>query len=244
MDTQTKKPEKTHARQAHRPAGRRLALPLGALLVLLLTTIAHAQTAAAPATPPRAVEYSARALAGAADAALAAGHPGAAIVELERARLLAPRSPELATRLAHARELANVPPVQEGRLGRLARLLSGRSWCDVALAGLVLGGVGVTLLSWGVRRRRGTLALALAGVAVAPLALLGAWSVTPSRADAVVVAAAEPARIAPFAAAEPAFTVAEGAAVTVTGRHGDYVLVSAPDGQGWLPRSSVERILP
>ena len=241
----------------HIAGGCVVAVALAVLVPLLTTTAARAEAApvTVPVTAPavadgpasahdRGGEYSARALVAAADAALAAGHPGAAIVELERARLLAPRSAAVASHLAHAREVASVSPAPGGRARRLAGLLSGSEWSGLALAGLALAAAGVVLLSWGAGGRRRTLGLVMGGVAVASLGFLAAAEVTPSRQDAVVVAASEPARIAPFPAAEAAFPLPEGAAVSVVRAHGDYVLVSAADGQGWLPRSSVETILP
>jgi len=244
---------KTNTRNGNVAGGHVVVVALGALLASLSTTAAHAEppkaTAPVPAagsgvTPGPGAGYSARALVAAADDALAAGHPGTAIVALERARLLAPRSPVVASQLAHAREVANVSPAPTRRLDRVARLLNGTDWSHLALIGLVLGAAGVVWLSWDAARRRRAAGLAIGGVALAALGFLAAREVTPSRQDAVVVVASEPARIAPFPAAEPAFPLPEGAAVSVTRAHGDYVLVSAAGGQGWLPRTSVETILP
>jgi len=221
---------------------------LAAALALLTTSAARAAPSSRPSVAARregpAAGYSARALLASGDAALAAGHPGGAIVELERARLLAPRSALVAGHLAHAREVASLPPASPDHATRVARLLSGSEWSQVALGGLALAAAGVILVSWGVTGRKRAAGLVVAGLAATALALFAAKKVTPARGAAVVVAADGTARIAPFSGAEPAFVVQEGAAVTVRRAHGDYVLVSSAEGQGWLPRTSVETILP
>ena len=243
---------KTNTRNGNIAGGHAAAAALGALLALLSTTAAHAEPpkAAAPVATvgagvtPGPAGYSARALVGTADEALAAGRPGTAIVELERARLLAPRSTVVASHLAHARQIANLSPAPTRRLHSVARLLSGSDWSHLALTGLLLSAAGMVWLSWDTARRGRAAGLAIGGIAVATLSFLATGEVTPSREDAVVVVAAEPARIAPFPAAEPAFPLQEGAPVSVMRAHGDYVLISAAEGQGWLPRASVETILP
>ena len=54
---------------------------------------------------------------------------------------------------------------------------------------------------------------------------------------------ADTARIAPFAAAEAAFTAPEGEVVHVEQERGDFVYVRDGDRTGWLPRTDVERIV-
>jgi hypothetical protein len=98
--------------------------------------------------------------------------------------------------------------------------------------------------AWGAAGKKRAAGLVVAGLAVAALGLGAAVKVTPSRGDAVVVAAGATARIAPFPGAEPAFFLQEGAPVSVVRAHGEYVLVGAGQGLGWLPRATVETILP
>lgn len=194
--------------------------------------------------PARAQVYSTRALVIAAEADLADAHPGRAIVAYERARLLVPRSRVVAAGLARARAAANLPLVEPPATVRAARLLSAGEWGWVAILGLTLGAGALAALAWGVLGRRRVLVIALAGFGAATLAVLGAWQVTPPPGQAIVVAAEATARIAPFAAAEPAFSLTEGAPVTIERTHGDYALIAGPEGRGWVPRAVVETILP
>ena len=188
--------------------------------------------------------FSARALAWQAQAELAAGHPGRAILHYERARFIAPRAPAVAAGLARARAAAGVSAVGAGVVGRVARRLGADEWGRVAIAGLLLTSVAFVTFAWELVRRRGFLALALAGVGAASIGTLGARLVAPPANLAVVVAPGARALIAPFDRADPAFVAPEGALVTVERTHGDYALVAGPEGQGWVPRAGIETILP
>jgi hypothetical protein len=188
--------------------------------------------------------YSARALVAAAENDLAAAHPGRAIVGYERARLLVPRSRAVTAGLARARAAANLPVVEAPASLRAARLLSAGEWGWVAIAGLTASAGALTALAWGLLRRRRSIAMSLAGLGIAALAMLGSWDVTPSPGQAIIVAAEATARIAPFAAAEPAFGLSEGAPVTIVRTYGDHALIAVPEGRGWVPRAVVETILP
>ena len=67
---------------------------------------------------------------------------------------------------------------------------------------------------------------------------------SPASNRAVVVARDAVVRIAPFAKAEESFTAREGTEVTIERAHYDYDLVSTSDGEGWIPKDAVERIVP
>jgi hypothetical protein len=188
--------------------------------------------------------FSARALVAQADADLAAGHPGLAILEYERARLLAPRAPAVTSGLAHARSTAGLPVSTESLANRAMEHLDPNEWGWLAMAGLILTGTAAVALGWGLIRRRGFVALAVAGVALAAVGILGTVEVTPGRDSAVVVAADTVARIAPFTKADEAFSVPEGSRVTVERTHDHYILIACPEGQGWVPEGGVQLILP
>lgn len=188
--------------------------------------------------------YSVRALESQADAELAAGHPGRAILQYERARLVAPRSAAVAAGLVHAREAARLPPVESGRLAHAARLLGADEWGWIAMGGLGVCAAGLVGLAWGLVRRRGFLAMAFAGTGIAILGALAAKQVAPPPDGAVVIAADVIARIAPFAKADQAFVAPEGALVTLERTHGDFALIAGRDGRGWVPRKDVETIFP
>ncbi len=196
-----------------------------------------------PAEPP-AQGVSVRSLVATAEAELAAGRPGPAIVQYERARLLAPRAPTVMAGLARARSVAGLPPTDASVASRIVGRLDANEWGWIGMAGLVLAAAGLIAFSWGFIRRLGSLILALGGVGMASVGLLSAAQVTPPPDRAVVVAPDTLARIAPFAGAEPTFLAPEGAIVTVERTHDNYALIAAPEGRGWVPKGGVEIILP
>jgi hypothetical protein len=199
-----------------------------------------AKVDASKATKPG---FSARVLVSQAEAELAAGHPGLAILQYERARLLAPRAPAIAVGLARAQAAASLPSVEPALAGRVERLLGADEWGWIGMAGLILAAAGVVAFSWDLIRRRGVVVLAVVGAGIASAGFLAAIQVTPPD-RAVVIAPDEVARIAPFAQSEQAFAVPEGAVVTVERTYQDYALVDGPEGRGWIPRKGLEIILP
>jgi hypothetical protein len=175
---------------------------------------------------------------------LAAGRPGLAVLEYERARLLAPRAPAVRAGLSRARSIAGLPSRETSLAARAVRWLGAEEWGWVGMAGLVVLAVGMIAAAWGLIRRRGFLALAFAGLTIGGAGILGAVEVTPPPNRAVVVAPQTVARIAPFAKADEAFSVPEGSLVTVERTHDDYALIAGPEGRGWVPEGGVELILP
>lgn len=231
------------------------AVAFAALLVTLGGEVARAGEATSPAVAqtslqrpkasgPTAQGVSVRSLVAAAEADLAAGRPGPAIVQYERARLLTPRAPTVMAGLARARSIAGLPPADASVAARVAGWLDANEWGWIGMAGLLLAAAGLVAFSWRLIRRRGFLSLALGGVGLASVGLLSAVEVTPPPDRAVVVAPDTLARIAPFSGAEPTFLAPEGAIVTVERTHDNYALIAAPEGRGWVPKEGVEIILP
>jgi hypothetical protein len=226
----------------------RTSIALVALILSVGGQIAHAGEAAPRAAPTAsraaAQGVSAKSLVAQAEADLAAGHPGLAILQYDRAQLLAPRAPTVTEGLARAQSAAGLPTAGTSPVVRIARRLDANEWGWIGMAGLILGAAGLVALSWGVIRRRGFLALVLAGVGIASVGFVSAVEVTPPPNRAIVVAADAVARIAPFATADQAFAVPEGTAVTIERTYGKYALISSSEGHGWVPEGGVEIILP
>ncbi|HEY2903866.1 MAG TPA: hypothetical protein VGL59_24990 [Polyangia bacterium] len=193
---------------------------------------------------PAAAIDSPRTLVSKAEAALAAGHPGAAILAYERARLEAPRAPAIAAGLARARAAANLPVVEQSRLLRAADLLLADTWAFIGLGGLVAFALGLVALAWGLVQRRGFFVLAIGSALIAGLGFVAGRQTAPPPGRAVVVAANAVARIAPFAQADPAFAPAEGTEVSIERAHDGYTLINTSEGEGWVPNNAVETIVP
>ena len=178
-----------------------------------------------------------------ANEALVEHHPGRAILNLERARLLSPSSGLIADDLAQARLAANLPPTEPQVAGSPSQLLRTGQWGQVALAGLGLA-AGAVIAVVGKLGRRPFLLIALLGGLVATAGLWAAIRAEPPPNLAVVVAPGLVARVAPSTAARASFTPQEGSVVSVVRSRAHFVLISSEGRRGWVPAEDVETILP
>jgi len=186
--------------------------------------------------------WSANALLGLANAYANLGEHGRAILALERARLVAPDDEAVATNLARERERAAVAAPEVARVDAVLGRASSDTWTWLAFGGAALACAGVVAIAWTSRRRLGA-GLAACGVVVAASAGAVAVRVAPEP-DRAIVLVEDQARIAPFAAAEPAFGARPGESVQIEMQRGEHVYVRAgEDRAGWLPRSAVERVV-
>jgi hypothetical protein len=215
-----------------------------ALIAAIVALLAPFVTGAPAVAAPLAGGYSARALAARAESELTTGHPGAARLDWERARLLAPRSPAVAAGLAKARAAAGIVEERPPLWRRLVERLSSDEWAWIGVAGLACAAAALVAFGWSVLGLATRWSLLAGGAALAALGFLAAARVAPRADQAIVVAPDLVARIAPFAQADPAFAAPEGSVVRVRGRHGEYTLVAGSAGEGWLPSSGVETVLP
>jgi hypothetical protein len=179
-----------------------------------------------------------------AEQTLARGHPGPAILNLERARLLEPQSRTIAVDLAHARAAANLPAAEPRLAGTARQILRADQWGEVALIGLGIVALGIVCRFWRVAGRGAFVATTLLGVAVA---VGGFWpavrGATPWNLAVVVVPDAT-AYVAPSTGAQKSFDPSEGSLVLIERASGDYALIAAAGQEGWVSRKDVETILP
>jgi len=228
---------------------------VSAVVAVVTTLLLLASTADAAPTPrPAEVTalerriaddgWSVQALRELGEAYTAAGDHGHAVLALERARLLAPRDEAVAAGLQRARENAGLPLPRESRVDRVVGTLSPDEWTWIALGGLVCAGAGLVLIAWSTRRRRAGWSAAFAGVAIGLGAGGLALHTAPSTSDVIIVDD-EPARIAPFGAADTAFPARAGERARIEQSRGDHVYVRVDaDRAGWLPTTSVEPLIP
>ena len=179
-----------------------------------------------------------------AEEALAEDHPGRAILNFERARLLSPKSDVIARGLARARRAANLPSDEPRLAGRSSQILRTDEWGEVALAGLSLAAGALIALVWKLVGRRAFAIIALLGGLVA---VVGFWAnvrAEPPPTLAVVVSPNCVARLGPSEGAAASFTPPEGSLVLIERTHEHFALISSDGRQGWMPSSGVETILP
>lgn len=171
-----------------------------------------------------------------------AGEPGKAIASYRRAGLLAPRNAEVRANLEfvrHQAQGASGGNVWRNGLGQFTL----NEWTLITVIAFWL-----IFILLAVRQIRPALVPRLRGanvilVFVALLAGAGAGVQAMdhfSKSTAVVILPEAVARTGPFDDAQTAFTVRDGAELSVTDRHGDWVQVADGSGKvGWLPLAQV-----
>jgi hypothetical protein len=216
-------------------------------LAVVLGAQAAAQT---PADPPAAsasahASYSAAGLYNLANSYARAGKPGMAVLNYERAELLAPNDADIEANLRYVRSSAHVPVEARGRLERLARAASPTT---VALAG-VLGVlvVGASLLAGRLFPSRWMLCIggSCLGLAAIGFTVCNAIFWESKVHEAVVIAPTTPIRATPVPMGDPLQQLSEADTVTITAGHEDFVLVRTTSGRGgWVARADLADVVP
>ncbi len=210
--------------------------------------------------------YSAAALYNLGNAYARAGKPGLAVLNYERAALLAPDDPDIAANLhfvqraarvaADLRAASNSPPSTAPSNAAAPSMLRKALTRAVTRASPVvmswLGLAGVLLLSAALVMSRvssrypwtcrgaAALGIAFLGLMAGQCAVL--W---PALHSAVVVTAGAPVRVSPVPMGDPVFTLPEAEVVALAARHDEFVLVRTAAGRtGWVSRSNVAPVIP
>jgi tetratricopeptide (TPR) repeat protein len=179
-----------------------------------------------------------------ADSYAADSQPGWAVLNYERALLLAPGNVELRNALTELRQKEGL--LQEQRLHeRLAGLLGADQWLLLSGAAFVL--LSLTVLAAGLLGRRRVpqaCRLSVFFLAAMLLSLPPAWLRYQTWQDGVVTTAAAKLLLSPFAEAEIIASLKAGSIIRpLSKEHGSYALVRDKDGRsGWLERDSFQRI--
>jgi tetratricopeptide (TPR) repeat protein len=212
-----------------------------ALAVTLLGCLAgtHADAAATR------TGYSSAALYNLANAYAREGKPGMAVVNYERARLLAPDDPDIEANLELVRRSAGLPIEARSRLDRAIGAASPTVASWMGVAGLIL--VLVALLAGRLRAphawaRRAALivGIALIGVTVGNGVML--W---PRLHEAIVIAGTAPVRVSPAPMGDTLFALKEAEAVRIAGEHEGFMLVRTSTGRaGWVWHADLAPVVP
>jgi hypothetical protein len=186
-----------------------------------------------------------------------AGRPGMAVLNYERAALLAPGDPDIEANLALVRAASRLPPESHtGFVRAVTRAVTVAppavlAWLGVA--GIVLAGAGVLAMRFGARRgmhartrlRAACAAGIIAGVLLIGLAVAHAVVFWPSLHEAVVLAASAPVRVSPVPMGELAFELHEGETVRVNAQHEGFALVQTRgDRTGWVALADLAPVVP
>ena len=188
--------------------------------------------------------YSAPVLFNLANAQLRDGKTGAAILNYERARWLAPNDPDIAANLRLALERANLPVVAPAWPLHYAQWFTLNGWAGLAVASLLLftATLPLVLLLPGARP---VLRFARIAAVVAVVASVAAVSARWSELDRAVVTAKEAVvRVSPFTVGQALFKLPEGSLVNIVRPHGGFALVRSSDGhQGWISRDVLSPVV-
>jgi tetratricopeptide (TPR) repeat protein len=213
---------------------------------------ARAQEPAQAPAPPQAqaqpaadTAYSAAGLYNLANSYARAGKPGMAVLNYERAALLAPNDADIQANLNQVRASVHLPPQAGSRFGQIVRLASPDVVAWIGVLGIVIIGAS---LSWATVSRRfralrfTALVLGIAALAFTAGNALLQW---PKLREAVVIVKETPVRVSPVPMGDPLLQLTEAETVTITAQHEDFVLVHTRNGRdGWAARADLADVVP
>jgi len=236
------------ARRGKHPGGTRL---FCAVLVAALTLPLGLVTApAAPVAQPSlrtltTSGYSAAAIFNQANTAARQGKTGPAILNYERALLLAPSDADIAANLHLVRAKAGLPDAPENWFARGLSFARPNTLAWLGSLGVMLAGLSLLLVRLQPQRRLAFRSLTIVGALLVATAIGSAITTWPLMNAAVVITSETPARSSPVLDAEPAFKLREGETVTVRAEHQGFTLVRTSAGRfGWVARTNLASVVP
>jgi len=189
--------------------------------------------------------YSAAGLYNLANSYARAGKPGMAVLNYERARLLAPNDPDVEANLQFVRSSAHLPPETPNTFDRVAGTASPFLAAWIGIAGLII--VGACVLSGRSSARHRCLRHAgiLVGLCMMGLTVFSGIALWPKLHAGVVIVAATPVRVSPVPMGDALFTLAEGETVKLAAEHEGFTLIRSRSGRsGWVSKANVAPIAP
>jgi hypothetical protein len=227
----------------------RARLIAAALAVLGLGSWTGAACAAAADQSRAPTGYSAPALYNLGNSYARGGRPALAVLNYERARLLAPLDPDIRANLRHVRDAAGLPAQTGGWLSRHGRFANPDTMYWLGVLGLSLGGTSLLLRRLAKdrprSRHRGVLTAGAAlGLLLTVLALWDSLATASILAQSVVMQPS-PASASPIQGADPLFTVPQADVVGVRDEHAGFALIRDSQGrEGWVASSNLTAIIP
>jgi tetratricopeptide (TPR) repeat protein len=173
------------------------------------------------------------------------GKIGLAILNYERAQLLAPRDTDIAFNLQVARVKEGLADRPTSWLDQVARFLSLNTLSGLGSAAVVLIAAGVVLRRFGRRNRFAWRAGMAASCCVLVATMLAVGIRWPELNQAIVIVKNTPVYISPVTVGQPLYTLGEGQTVAMQNPHGEFVLIETSDGhRGWVKLSDVRPLIP
>ena len=199
------------------------------------------QTLARPSQP----QYSAEGLYNLANSYARAGKPGLAVLNYERAALLAPDDPDINANLEYVRASAHVATEPRGRFVRIAQAASPRLAAWAGVLGIALVGLGMLARRTTRRFQWMRIGGIVIGAALIALTASNAMLLWPRMHEAVILINQTPVRVSPVPMGETAFVLPEAETVTIAAEHEDFALIRTRRGlSGWVARANLGAVVP
>jgi tetratricopeptide (TPR) repeat protein len=172
-----------------------------------------------------------------------AGQFGEAILNYERAQVLAPRDSSIAANLRLAREKAGVPALALNEVERAARILTPNTLAWIGSIALITICLGIGIGRFLPRFSHSKVIVGVAAVTL--LAVAASFAIRwPEFNRAIVITANAPARIAPAGTAAESFALKAGELVNIAKSYGQFILARTQDGRsGWVALADLARVL-
>jgi hypothetical protein len=168
-----------------------------------------------------------------------------AVLNYERAALLAPDDADINANLEYVRASAHVAAEPPGRFARIARAASPTSAAWSAVVGITLAGLGMVAGRITRRFRWVRIGGISIGAALIALTAANAMLMWPLMHEAVVLIDQTPARVAPVPMGDTSFTLPEAESVRIIAQHENFVLIRTRSGlSGWVARANLGAVVP
>jgi hypothetical protein len=211
---------------------------LAALLIAL--ALVGCQARAEPAE----TGYSAAGLYNLANSYARAGKPGMAVLNYERASLLAPNDSDIDANLRHIRDSLRLASEPRSWFDRTFGVAGPTVIAWTGVAGLGLLGIGVLAGRMTLRHRLIRLAVVAFGIAVVGVTVCNGIVLWPKLHEGVVITGATAVRVSPVPMGDALFVLPEAETVSMVAEHESFVLVRTRTGRtGWVSRANLAPVV-
>jgi len=211
--------------------------PLAALMIALMIVGCPARA------EPAEIGYSAAGLYNLANSYARAGKPGMAVLNYERACLLAPNDPDIDANLRYVRDSLRLASPPRGWFDRAVSVASPAVLSWMGIAGLTI--LGFALLAGRIysRHRLIRLAAAAVGIALVGLTVCNGVVLWPKLHEGVITGPT-PVRVSPVPMGDELFVLPEAETVSMVAVHESFVLVRTRNGRtGWVSRANLAPVV-
>jgi hypothetical protein len=211
------------------------------IVLILLLALTCGQSPAHAAHP----EYSADGLYNLGNAYARAGKPGLAVLNYERALLLAPGDADIHANLDYVRASVHLPPEQRTLIARITQAINPTAAAWIGAVGVALIGAGLLAGRFWPRHRWKWNGVSLVGLTLLTLTAANAIVMWPRMSEAVILVNQAAGRVSPVPMGDTAFTLQEAETVSITAEHEDFMLIRTRSGlSGWVARADIGAVIP